>query len=400
MKAIAHLWNKTLLLTETFVLLIGFVLLASLSPAYPSLYAQDTPYRVYLPQVHVPARAGEPGNGDDPPARASGTIAFWACNSRESIGETQSCEIYTIQGDGTNQMRLTNNTAYDGDLAWSPDGTRIAFVSDRDGQRELYVMNADGTNQTRLTNNTTIEAAPDWSPDGTRIAFATGTESEGIGQILVINADGTNQTHLTNNERWNHSPEWSPDGTRLAFASTNNWDTQITVMLPDGTQPITFTGNQGFGRFPVVWSPDSTRLAFDLVDNESPNDGASNLEIGVSNADGTNQRHLTQDGGGQPDWSPDGTRIAFFSDRHYNAEIYVINTDGSQERRLTSTDTADNFSPDWSPDGTRIAFVSTRDGNDEIYIMNADGTNQTRITNDSLSVEYPIWAPVMVPLME
>ncbi len=391
MKDMSRLWNRTLIFTGMFLLLV--TILSGVITSRPHLYAQEEDNWLFLPQVQVSTRPNEPNTDDTPLPRSRGTIGFWACDSPEYIGETQSCEIYTIQADGTNQTRLTNNNAYDGELDWSPDGSRMAFISDRDGQRELYVMHADGSNQTRLTTTTTIEADPDWSPDGSRITFSSGVDEHGTdSQIFVINADGTNQTRLTN-ERWNQKPVWSPDGSRLAFASFDG-QAHIMVMNVDGTHTISMSGNLGYRWNPLIaWSPDGTRLAYESTGNEFPNAKGGMLYIVVRHADGTNPIYLTQEGGGQPVWSPDGERIAFFSDRHYNAEIYVVHADGSQEQRLTNSDGVYNFSPDWSPDGTRIAFVSTRDGNDEIYVMNADGTNQTRLTNDSLSVEYPIWSP-------
>ena len=76
-----------------------------------------------------------------------------------------------MNADGSGPTRLTNNAAADVEPAWSPDGSRIAFASTRDGNFEIYVMNADGSNQTRLTNNAAADDQPAWSPDGTRIAF-------------------------------------------------------------------------------------------------------------------------------------------------------------------------------------------------------------------------------------
>src|SRR5690349_16300674 len=78
-------------------------------------------------------------------------------------------EIYTVDSDGSNQTRLTNNSSRDRDAAWSPDGSRIAFQANRDGNYEIYTMNADGSNPTRLTNNTATEDEPSWSPDGSKI---------------------------------------------------------------------------------------------------------------------------------------------------------------------------------------------------------------------------------------
>ena len=79
--------------------------------------------------------------------------------------------------------------------AWSPDGTKIAFTSDRDGIPKIYVMNADGTNQTRITDNPASDEAPAWSPDGSKIAFTS--DRDGNPEIYVMNADGTDQTRLT-----------------------------------------------------------------------------------------------------------------------------------------------------------------------------------------------------------
>jgi TolB protein len=104
--------------------------------------------------------------------------------------------------DGSNQTRLTNNPAEDFQPSFSPDGNRIAFVSDRDGDREIYVMNADGLNQTRLTDSLSFNFEPSFSPDGSKIAFESNRE------IYVMNADGSNPINLTNNPAFDQSPSW------------------------------------------------------------------------------------------------------------------------------------------------------------------------------------------------
>jgi Tol biopolymer transport system component len=185
----------------------------------------------------------------------------------------------------------------------------------------------------------------------------------------------------------------------IAFASDrNDGDWEIYVMNADGTDQRRLT-NQRFTDRRHAWSPDGAQLAF-----TSRRKGGE--DIYVMNADGSNPRRLTTNRANDflPTWSPDGMQIAFVSDRDRNTEIYVMNADGSDQRRLTHN-TVDDGNPDWSPappgggtSGTQIAFVSGRDGNDEIYVMNADGAEQgsgapRRLTHNDADDWWPAWSP-------
>ena len=117
-----------------------------------------------------------------------------------------------MDADGSNPTRLTDNPGLDADPAWSPDGTKIAFASFRDGNQEVYVMDADGSNPTRLTDNPASDIVPAWSPDGTKIAFAS--RRDGNPEVYVMDADGSNPTRLTDNPTFDGVPAWSPDGTQ------------------------------------------------------------------------------------------------------------------------------------------------------------------------------------------
>ena len=112
--------------------------------------------------------------------------------------------------DGSNPTNLTNHSSSDFQPAWSPDGTQIAFVSQRGGNEEIYVMNAaDGSNPTNLTNHASNEFQPAWSPDGTQIAFYS--NRDGNNEIYVMDAaDGSNPTNLTMNHASDRQPAWSP----------------------------------------------------------------------------------------------------------------------------------------------------------------------------------------------
>ena len=141
-------------------------------------------------------------------------------------------EIYLMNSDGSNQTNLTNNPAADFFPDWSPDGTKIAFASGRDGFSGIYVMDADGSHLTRLTKTSASE--PRWSPDGTKIAFTS--DRDGNNEIYVMNADGSNPVRLTNNSADDYHSCWSPDGAKIAFNSEG-----IYVMNADGSNPAPIT---------------------------------------------------------------------------------------------------------------------------------------------------------------
>jgi len=295
-------------------------------------------------------------------------------------------EIYIMNQDGSNQVNLTNNPEYDAWPCWSPDGTKIAFCR----ERQIYVMNADGSSQINLTNNPRVGGFPAWSSDGTKIAY----QCDELSEVYVMNADGSGQTNLTSDPGADAWPSWSPDGTKILFHSDREVvigdmysfidNPDVYLMNADGTGEHRITSNPSRDWFPS-WSPDGTKIAF-----QSDRDGAA--DVYVMNLDGGGQLNLTNNpaADGWPMWSPDGTKIAFQSYRDGNAEIYVMNADGSGQKRLTTNSAADS-GPSWSPDGTKIVFESDRDGNLEIYVINADGSEERRLTEETSLDGFPVW---------
>ena len=174
-------------------------------------------------------------------------------------------------------------------------GGPIAFISDRGGNLDIYLMNADGSGVMQLTHDPSNDTHPDWSPDGTRIAFTS--LRDGNGEIYVI-ADGSNAARLTDNPAFDGLPAWSPDGTRIAFTSLRDGNSEIYVMNADGSDPRNLTNSPDVDGG-AVWSRDGTKIAFD-----SHRDG--NEEIYVMNADGSGLGNLTNnpaaDGGAA--WRP------------------------------------------------------------------------------------------------
>ena len=302
---------------------------------------------------------------------------------------------------------------------------RIVFSSNRDGDFEIYVMHADGSGAVQLTQNESDgrsehdDVVPTWSPDGARIAFVSTRDHEGDGfvdgEIYVMRANGSGQTRLTENAAGEGGPDWSPDGRWIAFSRTAAQTTaesprfELVRMEAEGSEPEKLI-DDAWPYGPTALSPDGSTAAFTRCASEK---GALDCEIWVAEVDGGEARQLTDapETSTAPVWSPDGTRIAFRSDRDrnglcyfqdctgYNGEIYLMDADGSRQRRLTD-DPGDDSSPTWSPDGTRIAFAALRgvegvldlpSEDYEIYVMDADGGNVLQITDNTWWDWQPDW---------
>jgi hypothetical protein len=227
---------------------------------------------------------------------------------------------------------------------------KIAFIQaagHQGSEHNVWTMNADGTGQTQLTTSDHA-GAPAWSPDGQKIALARYVD--GNTDIWVMNADGSNMTRLTTDPEFDFDPAWSPDG-RIVF-----------VTLRDHN-PYQF----GSCQVPC------------------------NYELYAMNADGSNQTRVTYTPDideGAPDWSPDGTRIAFegstWDTGQEVARIYTINPDGSDQRALIT-----GGLPSWSPEGNRIAFT-----NGQVWTMNADGSGLVQVTHLSSGfARDAVWSP-------
>ena len=262
---------------------------------------------------------------------------------------------------------------------------KIAFTSGRDGNLEIYLMNVDGSEQVRLTNKLAYDAYPSFSPDGSKIAFESYRDDNY--EIYIMNADGSEQVNLTNNRADEESPSFSPDGSKIAFCSNHDGTSEIYLMNSDGSEQVRLTNNQAYDGRPSL-SPDGSKIAF-----SSDRDG--NWEIYIMNVDGSAQVNLSNNqlDEAYPSFSPDGSKIAFTSKRDGNSEIYIMNVDGSAQVRLTNNQ-ADDWASSFSRDGARIAFSSDRDGTlGQIYIMNVDGSEQVNLSNN----QAEDWAPSFSP---
>jgi dipeptidyl aminopeptidase/acylaminoacyl peptidase len=157
-----------------------------------------------------------------------------------------------MEADGSNPVQLTNNPADDRYPGYSPDKSRIVFISDRDGDFEIYSMSPDGSNVVQLTSNTVLDTGPAWSPDGSEIAFAT--ERDGNREIYVMKADGSNARRLTFDPAEDTGPAFAPDGSKLAFTAMRDGNGEIYVMNRDGSGPTRVTNAPTLEQSPD-WQP-------------------------------------------------------------------------------------------------------------------------------------------------
>jgi len=313
-------------------------------------------------------------------------LYFAAAPGAEAAGAT----LYSINEDGTDRMVLANEgLLVNSEARWAPDGSRIAFLSIRDGDQEIFVMNADGSDETNVTRNESDDFQPRWSPDGTALLFSS-ESAGGTSEIFRMDPNGSNLTQLTFMQNAG-SADWSGDGSKVIFRvhGAIGAPSGVFIMNPDGSNIVQLLERE---RGQVVLSPDGNFLAF------SRQIAAGEFHIYKLNIASGEEERLTESGlDTGPVWSPDGRKILFASsrDRILSQELYIMNADGSDEHRLT--DLSDNeigFS--FSPDGERIAFYSglMQNGSWDVYVMQADGSNLKRLTQDAANNTNPRWSPV------
>ena len=265
---------------------------------------------------------------------------------------------------------------------------KIAFASNRDGNSEIYIMNTDGSELTNLTNNPASDRYPSFSPDGKKIAFVSNRDKNS--EIYIMNADGSEQTRLTYDEDEygtdiNYKIYFSLDGTKIAFLS-GLYD--IYKMNIDGSGKESFlyltTNDCSYSI-----SPDWSKIAISECGGiEEYNSDI--VKFNVNDEYRENEVNITNNPANDwaPNFSPDGKKIAFSSDRDGNSEIYIMNVGGSKQTRLTNYLGQDSL-PSFSSDMSKIVFVS----NDDICIMNIDGSDKVNLTKHPATDSSPCFSP-------
>ena len=257
---------------------------------------------------------------------------------------------------------------------------RIVFTSLRDGNAEIYVMDADGGNQERLTNHRAGDSSPDWSPDGTMIAFVSNRDgARSRSQIYVMDTHGKNPIRLTDGPGFKRDPDWSPDGRKIAF-SVDGREDYLAVMDADGGNREKLEDQAG----DPSWSPDGKQIAF----------VKSRIEIYVIGVDGLGRKRVTHHLGTKwdPSFSPNGRRIAYKAGHKGFQHIFVVGADGRNRVRLTHHK-EHHSGPAWSPDGQVIAY-SVLDGiwpvnfRGAIHLMASDGRYIRQLSDGRNTIDF------------
>jgi Tol biopolymer transport system component len=261
----------------------------------------------------------------------------------------------------------------------SPDGARIAFLSNRGGSEDLFVINADGTGETQLTHTPEAETGLQWSADGMQIVFSVLTND--TSRLYGIDKYGKNQHEIASLP--GRTPMLAPEGERVVYMAGTWTATRLMVSALDGSGAKQINDGSSIA-WNNHWSPDGKRIAF-----TGQNDPKSELAVFVMNADGSNRRQVThiapEEGGAQwPVWAPNGRQLAVQVNSRLHrgsAHIWIVDAATGEARKLAAHDqTYLDETPYWFPDGQRIAFQSNRTGRMEVWVMNADGSGQRQVT--------------------
>lgn len=306
-----------------------------------------------------------------------------------SSNRTGSYDIYTINDDGSGIARVTQ-TGHDAiESSWI-SSTALVFASRTNTKKHIYTINSNGTSLNRITYSASDDNSPQANPAGTRVIYDSTRNQYRV--VMSCLSTGIPISRLTKNSSESFCPAFNRTGELFAFCNDSG-DGNINIYksgsdLNIGTATA-ITANTGVNWQPT-WSSNSLQIAF-----STNKDG--NYQIYKINADGTGQTRLINNAFDCtfPSWkhstSPANERIIYMSDESGVHQIYSMHTDGTNQTVLTSSGI--NIWPSVSPDGTKIAFASNRDGNDfKLYVMNSDGSSESVVGSNIVS--SPItWSP-------
>jgi Tol biopolymer transport system component len=302
-----------------------------------------------------------------------------------SVGEVGSRDIVVARSDSGDRRIVIAGPSDDFSPVWSPDHSRIAFLTNRDGNVELYTGLMDGSSVTRVTNTGVDESQPTWSPDGQRIAYVS-PDADGAPRVYWVSFTDLLPNQLIFESNNEVDPAWSPSGTWIAFASLdeNGKSEGLFLRNPDGVNRLQLSASPD--RHPL-WSPDSKKLVF-----TSTRDGDEEvyvLHVGATGPEGQAVRITNNPASDfSPTWSPDSKRVAFISDRNESRDIFTVSDKGEDIQPLTRNQ-VEELSLVWGPTG-KLVFESRPSAKSELFITTTSGV-QNRLSVGDVTASQPDW---------
>ena len=393
------------------------------------------------PDLNFTQLTDQPGQEIYPSLSPDGKVLIYAGH------QSGDWDIYWQRVEGRNPRNLTDDsTADDSQPAFSPDGERIVFRSERD-RGGIFIMGATGESARRLTD---FGYFPAWSPDGREVAVSTelffdpNVRTLGESAVWIVDVSTGERRRLTDEKVGDAAqPQWSPTGARIAYWGKHKGGQRDIWTIPArGGDPVQVTDDEAFDWNPV-WSPDGRHIYFASdrrgqmnlwrisVDEQSgrvtgepePLTTASTYAQHVAfSRDGRRAAYVNQVSStniytvpfspykealtgppaavtqgfrhaASPDMSPDGEWFVYSSQGEKQEDIYLCRRDGAEAPRKLTDDAYKDRNPRWSPDGSRISFYSDRSGRYEAWVISPDGGGLRQLTFEGKSVAYPFWSP-------
>ncbi|MDT0574926.1 Tol-Pal system beta propeller repeat protein TolB [Croceicoccus sp. F390] len=267
--------------------------------------------------------------------------------------------------------------------------SRIAYIAETgpkgNRMKRLAIMDSDGANHSFITSGSTTALTPRYSPDYSKIAYLSYTD--GNPRIYVYDVNTKTQTLVTQSSNPTFAPRWSPDGQYILYSMAVSGNTDIYRVPATGGQPVRLTDTPGID-IGGSYSPDGRQIVF-----ESDRSGGQQLYL--MNADGTGQRRISFFGGrsATPEWSPRGDQIAF-THMGGNFRIATMSPSGGGLRFLT--DAWQDEAPTWSPNGRIVQFFRTARGSGKSQLWQVDLTGKNlRQLQTPVDASDPSWGPVL-----